>query len=115
MDILAAIMADPNVSPDLKRMFGAAADSAAVSVTPNDPANQDVADILDAVVLRRVAYASALARHDWSFERSDDYSAWSRGKAEMIRLRSERAAVDPDGVIWNRIAPEGYRTSKVLA
>lgn len=96
MDILKAIMADPNVSGDLKRVLGA----------PN--ADQ-------ALALRRAEYAAALGRFNWQFEHSSDQRIWKSGTTELSRLRDERAAIDPQGVTWDKFAPEGYRYSRVLA
>lgn len=96
MDILAAIMADPGVSPDLKRVLGA---------QPVDPSLQARID----------AYELALGRMDWAYEGTDDHSAWRRGNAELCRLRAERVEIDPNGVLWDKYAPDGYRFSRVLA
>lgn len=98
MDILNAILADPNISPDLKRVM-----------RPSMTAE------FDAFVLRLAAYEEALSKFDWRFEASDDHGFWKRANTELCRLRTERAAIDPQGVVWDTWAPEEYRFSKVLA
>ena len=99
-DILAAIMADPNVSPDMQRVLGA----------PAQPLDGD-----QVLALRRAAYAAALGQFDFGFEFTDDHALWKRCNTELCRLREERAAIDPQGVIWDKFAPDSYRYSKVLA
>lgn len=51
---------------------------------------------------RIAAYVEALRDHDWSFEYSDDGAVWRRGRAELLHLRAEQAALDADFAIWNR-------------
>ena len=102
MDIFKALQADPNLSPALKRHLPGA-DSA-------QPLDGD-----QVLALRRAAYASALGQFDFGFEFTDDHALWKRCNTELCRLRDERAEIDPQGVIWDRWAPEGYRYSKVLA
>lgn len=89
-DILAAIMADPNVSGDLKRVLGAPPEDAALA-------------------LRRAAYVSAILKFDSQFEFSDDQRVWRAGRDELRRLRTERAAVDADGALWRKHMHEAYR------
>ena len=103
MDIFKALQADPNVSPALKR-FLPGADSGA------KPLDGD-----QVLALRRAAYASALGRFDFGFEFTDDHALWKRCNTELCRLREERAAIDPQGVIWDKFAGPGYLYSKVLA
>jgi hypothetical protein len=31
-----------------------------------------------------------MARHDWTYDRSDDYTAWSRGRNEAMAIRAEK-------------------------
>lgn len=56
--------------------------------------------------LRRAAYVSALRRHDWGHEYSDDINAWRRGREELAQLRAEQREIDPDFELWNRNCPE---------
>ena len=57
------------------------------------------------------AYQEALRGHDWAFEYSDDSRVWNRGRASLEALREAQRLIDPDGMIWNQYAPEGYRFS----
>lgn len=54
-------------------------------------------------------YIALLKRHDWSFDYSDDYSVWKRGREDRDRLNSLQRWLDPDSSIWNQYAPESYR------
>lgn len=85
MDILGAVMADPNISPAFK---------AAIAQ--------------DAMPVRRATYVSDLLRFDWHFEQRGN-DGWQRGMAELERLRTEREQVDPDHALWNRHAHEDFR------
>lgn len=58
---------------------------------------------------RAEAYIAALKRFDWQFEHADDHRAWRRGRDELVRLRAERAVVDPGSVIWLELAHPDYR------
>lgn len=60
-------------------------------------------------IVRRAQYEAALRGHDWAYEWSDDHRVWHDGRARREWLRGEQRAIDPDGAIWNAIAPEGYR------
>jgi hypothetical protein len=31
-----------------------------------------------------------LAQHDWTYDRSDDYTAWTRGQTEARAIQAER-------------------------
>jgi len=62
----------------------------------------------------RLAYEAALRRHDWTFEYSDDHSVYTRGRQALIALRAQQARIDPAFVIWNSIAPAGYRNGAVI-
>lgn len=90
MDILKAILADVNVSTDLKRVLGAPAED-------------------QALVLRRAAYVSSILKFDHQFEFSDDHRVWTAGRNEIKRLRAERAVVDADGALWRKHMHEAYR------
>lgn len=87
-NILALIAADPNVDPALRSVL--------LKQSTSVPA-------------RRAAYVSALLKFDWTFEFSDDHRVWRAGRDELKRLRAERAAVDPDGVLWKLHAHQNYR------
>lgn len=54
-------------------------------------------------------YINQLIRHDWSYDYSDDYSAWKKGLAERNALSALQKQVDPDFTIWNKHAPASYR------
>lgn len=60
-------------------------------------------------------YQQRLAAHDWSFEYSDDHSAWQRGRAKLQELQYLQPAVDPDFTIWNRYAPAEYQRKSKTA
>lgn len=85
MDILGAVLADPNISLAFK---------AAIAQ--------------DAMPVRRATYVSDLLRFDWHFERGS-HDAWKRGAAELERLRAEREQIDPDHALWKRHAHEDFR------
>ena len=58
--------------------------------------------------------AQLLARHDWTYEYSDDYSAWTRGQnesraiqAEQQRLARECLATQEEiGALVNKYRPK---------
>lgn len=80
MNILAALAADPNVSPAFR-----------AAISPICP--------------ERATYKVALRKHDWSHEFSDDGNAYRKGKAELVALREQQQRIDRDWKIWNSIAP----------
>lgn len=57
---------------------------------------------------RRVKYAQDLQRADFAFEWTDDGSRFRAGKAEVERLRTEQAAVDPNHILWNQFAHRDF-------
>lgn len=59
--------------------------------------------------VRRAEYASRLIKFDWQFEHAPA-EQWRRGRDELRALVALRAELDPTHKIWNRHAPEGYRT-----
>lgn len=61
------------------------------------------------------AYKKALAGHDWSFEQSDDHSAYSRGRENLAQITAARREIDPSGEIWNQYAPEAYKVAPKAA
>lgn len=56
-------------------------------------------------ILERCSYETALRKHDWSHEFSDDGNVYRRGRAELAALREQQARIDRDWRIWNSIAP----------
>lgn len=54
-------------------------------------------------------YIALLQSHDWSYEFSDDHSAWRKGKAERDRLHLMRSKLDPSNALWNIYAPIDHR------
>ena len=52
------------------------------------------------------AYTTRLARHDWSYSMSDDYTVYAKGDAEYQALCKLRKALDEDRAIWDRYAPK---------
>jgi hypothetical protein len=57
----------------------------------------------------RAEYMVALKRHDWSYEFSDDYSAYRAGNAQRFSLKESQPIVDPMFDLWNAAAPADYR------
>jgi hypothetical protein len=53
-------------------------------------------------------YRRALARHDWFFQYSDDYSAFKAGEENEWFIRTEQRAIDAAGVLWNVYAPREF-------
>lgn len=89
--IIAAVLADPGIDPAFQ---------AGVASTEVDQTAEPV---------RRALYVAALLRMDWTFDHSDDIKVWRRGRNELLRLRAERSEIDPDGALWAKHAPEGFR------
>lgn len=54
-------------------------------------------------------YRDALKAHDWYYDYSDDYTAWSKGRDERTALYTGRNRFDADGKIWNEYAPKQYQ------
>ena len=86
-DILSMLANDPNVAPELRAIL----------------------DTQGSLPIRRAEYVSALLKHDWQFDYSDDHRVWTAGRDETKRLRLERAVVDPDHALWKKHAHESYR------
>jgi hypothetical protein len=59
---------------------------------------------------KRQQYIAALQAHDWTYEFSDDHSAWQRGFNEHSRLTRLQREIDPLFALWNTHAPAGHRT-----
>lgn len=69
-----------------------------------------LASIADqSLMLRKAAYKTALQAHDWTFEWSDDAKSVEAGRQSLKFLVAERAEIDPDGAIWNSVAPHGFK------
>lgn len=49
-------------------------------------------------------YRKALASHDWTYDYSDDYSVWCRGRDSLARLQAMARTLDPGLVIWREYA-----------
>jgi hypothetical protein len=54
-------------------------------------------------------YRRRLKAHDWSYDYSDDYHVYKRGKEELGWLRGQQKMLDPDYTIWNSFAPYDYQ------
>lgn len=50
---------------------------------------------------RLAAYRAALASHDWTYEMSDDHSAYCEGRRQRQALEAMQPDLDPGRVIWN--------------
>lgn len=61
------------------------------------------------IQVRRADYVSQLIRFDWQFEHAPA-EQWRRGRDGLKELVALRAELDPTHRIWNRHAPEQYRT-----
>jgi translation initiation factor IF-2 len=57
-------------------------------------------------------YKEALLAHDWGYEFSDSYKAWTQGYAERKILEEMAKMIDPDRVIWNECAPDGFKRER---
>ena len=53
-------------------------------------------------------YEADLRHHDWSYEYSDDFEVYRRGRRELVLIKRKQIKLDPDAKIWNSIAPIGY-------
>lgn len=49
-------------------------------------------------------YVLALKGKDWSYQFSDDHSAYARGRLEHEWIEDARQRLDPDYTVWNSIA-----------
>ena len=59
-----------------------------------------LADIRDA---RIAEYRTRLARHDWHYEMSDDYSSYKAGQRDRREIDGMRLELDADFAIWNEV------------
>ncbi len=80
-------------------------------------AEKALADYLRAVliapdILRKAQYITALRKHDWSHEFSDDARKVREGQAVLAQLRQEADEIDADRAIWNANVPsDEYRVT----
>lgn len=58
-------------------------------------------------------YRKLLRAHDWYYDYSDDHSVWKRGVAARDKLNGLRRQIDPEGTIWNEIAPDMYKVKPI--
>lgn len=54
-------------------------------------------------------YRTKLSRHDWWYSRADDNTVYRQGKASYDAIARLRDRIDPDNVIWNQMAPDGFK------
>jgi hypothetical protein len=73
-------------------------------VVPASPSLGDIA-----------AYVQALKDHDWEFSYTDDHSVYQRGHNSLAKIKRLQKLVDPDGTLWNTVAPDAYRLLVVEA
>jgi hypothetical protein len=45
-----------------------------------------------------IALNRLLAKHDWTYEYSDDHSAWKRGRQERDAINTEKCRLISEGV-----------------
>jgi len=45
-----------------------------------------------------IALDRLLAKHDWTYEYSDDHSAWKRGRQERDAINAEKCRLISEGV-----------------
>lgn len=58
---------------------------------------------------QRSAYCHALRCFDWSLEFTDDGARYRAQKEQLDKLRQLQRELDPEGEIWNTLAPRSYR------
>ncbi|HEX2753296.1 MAG TPA: hypothetical protein VHP34_09415 [Alphaproteobacteria bacterium] len=58
-------------------------------------------------------YRKLLRAHDWYYDYSDDHSVWKRGVAARDTLNGIRRAIDPEGTIWNELAPDMFKVKPI--
>jgi len=59
-------------------------------------------------------FRTEVARHDWYYAMSDDYSVWSAGERHIAQMREMAAGLPSDIVakIWSEHAPDGMSPPK---
>lgn len=58
-------------------------------------------------------YRELLAKHDWFYSYSDDYSVYRRGEDNMAQIRRLQPQVDQDFSVYNTYAPAEFRKPTV--
>lgn len=53
-------------------------------------------------------YRSALSRHDWFWDRSDDPTARRAGQTSWLKVTFLASRLDPDRAIWNSVCPPEF-------
>ncbi len=61
------------------------------------------------------AYEALLRRHDWHYGRSDDPKVVRKGQSEASELHCARTKIDPQGDIWNSIAPADFHVAPLVS
>ena len=54
-------------------------------------------------------YRELLATHDWTYDYSDDYSVWARGKGVHEKILGLAKHIDPEFKIYNEYAPADFK------
>lgn len=85
----------------------------AAAFSPILTAIQDAPRIAREAQIR--AYVTLLKQHDWSFEQSDDGSAYRRGRAERAGLIALQREIDPKWEVWNHHCPDDQRVEPSAA
>ncbi len=69
------------------------------------PTEKDLAELAEYTTSMQAPYRAALNAMDWLFAYSDDGRAFKEGAAKLAALREMQPVFDPDGAIWDSIAP----------
>jgi hypothetical protein len=82
--------------------------------------NRDVKDVCTEEQATRCAcmldeYRTLLKRHDWWYDRSEDYQVYARGKNQREKLRMLREKLDQSGDEWNSVCPEDFKVKPLLS
>lgn len=62
-----------------------------------------------------VDYRSALSRHDWFWDRTEDPTVRRAGEASWLKVTALADLLDADRSIWNAVAPVEFRRNKESA
>lgn len=57
-------------------------------------------------------YRELLAKHDWYYNFSDDYSVWASGKSHAAKIWELQPEVDASFEIWNAYAPDDFKKKR---
>lgn len=60
-------------------------------------------------VQTRAAYLNDLKSHDWEYQFADDHRAYERGRDSLANLKACQPVLDPNGAIWDSVAPQGHK------